>query len=276
MIEWLAAGAAAVGAYAALVEPRRLAWREVSVSSNLWPRGWHPLRIAVLSDLHAAWPHVTAARVRRLAERIASHCPDLVLLPGDFVSTGTACVVQVPIEATAAALSALPKAAPTFAVLGNHDHHIGARRVAAALADAGVTSLYNRAELIRLGGRELWLAGVDCLRTGRADLPKALACVPRDAAATILLSHIPDIIRRVPDNVLLTVSGHTHGGQVRVPGLPPLITHSRLPRAMARGLHRLGERHLYVSAGVGSTGLPIRMGVLPEIALLTLSRTPES
>jgi predicted MPP superfamily phosphohydrolase len=270
MIELLAAGAVGLGAYAGWIEPRRLVLRHLDVPSPLWPAGWAPLRVAVISDLHAAWPHVTAARIRRLAQRIVDQRPDLILLPGDFVSTGTYGVVHVPVEATAEALAPLVDCAPTYAVLGNHDHHLGARRVVGALDAVGIVSLYNRAEMVRLGDRDLWLAGVDCLRTGRADLPKALADVPPDATATILMSHIPDIIRRVPESVMLTVSGHTHGGQVRIPGLPPLITHSRLPRAMARGLHRLGERCLYVSAGIGSTGLPIRMGVVPEMAILTL------
>ena len=274
MIELMAAGAAGLAAYAGWIEPRRLVLRELTVASPAWPAAWPPLRVAVISDLHACWPHVTALRIRRLVERTIAEKPDLVLLPGDFVATGTLLVRRVPVRETAAALAGLVAAAPTFAVLGNHDHHVGARRVVGMLAEVGIPSLYNRAEPLRIGPRQLWLAGVDCLRTGRADLRKALAEVPADAAATLLLSHIPDIIHEVPERVMLTVSGHTHGGQVRLPGLPPLVTHSALPRHMVRGLHRIGDRHLYVCPGIGSTGLPIRLGVVPEIGLLTLCHAP--
>jgi predicted MPP superfamily phosphohydrolase len=269
MIETLIAGAFAVGAYAGLVEPRRLRVRTIRVPSAAWPENWQPLRVAVLSDFHASWPHVTTARLRRVVERTIAASPDLILLPGDFVSSRTLGVVDLPIELTAQTLSPLAAAAPTYAVLGNHDHHVGGQRVVGALARAGITSLHNGAEQLRLGDRDLWLAGVDCMRSGRADLQKALANVPK-SATTVLMSHIPDIIRNVPDHVMLTVSGHTHGGQIRLPGLGPLITHSSLPRHMARGLHRIGSRHLFVSSGIGATGLPIRLGSIPEIALLTL------
>jgi predicted MPP superfamily phosphohydrolase len=265
----MAAGVVGLGAYAALVEPRRLVRRALSVPSPLLPAGWRPLRAVVVSDLHAGWPHVTAARLGRLATAILAERPDVVLLPGDFVCEGAFGTRPLAIEAVAEALAALPASVPTFAVLGNHDRDVGPRRVAAALESVGIVVLYNRAVPLARPGGAVWIAGVDCARTGRPDLGRALAGIPT-GAPVILLSHIPDLARRVPDWVALTVAGHTHGGQVCIPGLGPLVTMSRLPRRMARGLHRLGDRHLFVSTGIGTSGLPLRLAAVPELAVLTL------
>ena len=262
----------ALAGYAGLVEPRLLSLRRVSISTPRWLPGWPPLRIAILADLHAAWPHVTAARLASIARRIVAAEPDIVVLPGDFVSTRTQGVIPIAIETIARALAPLAAAIPSFAVLGNHDYDLGGRRVHAALEEVGIEMLQNRARPVTWGGDAFWLAGIACMRSGRADLRRALRDVPA-AGPAILLSHIPDIFPKVPDAVVLTVSGHTHGGQIRLPLLGPLVTMSRLPRNMTRGLHIDGERHLYVSSGIGTSGLPFRFGVRPEVTMLTIQGT---
>jgi uncharacterized protein len=254
-----------------LVEPRLLRIRRHEVASALWPKGWPRLKIAVMSDLHASWPHVTAGRVERLVERVLALAPNIIFLPGDFISTHTYGARPVTPERVALALAPLAQAAPTLAVLGNHDHHIGRRRMREVLSAQGIAVLVNEVVEVDIGGTAITIAGMDCMRTGLADPRKTFGSVGQDVPA-ILLSHVPDIFPKTPENIVLTVSGHTHGGQVRIPGLPPFVTMSRLPRHMAHGLHRLGERYLYVSAGVGSTGLPVRFGMPPEIALLELVR----
>jgi predicted MPP superfamily phosphohydrolase len=259
----------ALAGYAGLVEPRLLTMPGVTVRTHRWLPGWPPLRIAILADLHAAWPHVTAARLGSIARRIVAADPDIVVLPGDFVSTRTPGVVPLAIEAVARALAPLAAAVPSFAVLGNHDYDLGGRRVHAALEEVGIEVLHNRARPMAWAGGALWLAGVGCMRSGRADLRSAMRDIPEEGPA-ILLSHIPDIFPKVSDAVVLTVAGHTHGGQVRLPLVGPLVTMSRLPRHMTRGLHAAGGRHLYVSSGIGTSGLPIRFGVRPEVAMLTL------
>ena len=268
MLEALSLAAAAAAAWAALVEPRLLRLREVAVATPLWPLP--PLRIAVLGDLHAAWPHVPVGRIGQLAQRLADLAPDLVLLTGDYVSTRTWGVRGLPIEPVARALTPLAAAAPTLAVLGNHDWRYGVRSIAAALRAAGIVVLQNEARLVRLGRDKVWVAGVDDMFTRRHDLGAALAGTDR-TAPLIVLSHVPDIILDVPAHACLTVAGHTHGGQIRLPLLGPLVTHSALPRHMALGLHEAGERRLYVSGGIGTTGWPVRLGSPPEMAILTLS-----
>jgi uncharacterized protein len=234
--------------------------------------GWRgsPLRVGILSDVHAALPLMPPARVAGIARRLLAERPDLVLLPGDFVTTKTRLVRRVPVGPVAAALAALPTAAPTLAVLGNHDHHAGA---AAALEGVGIAVLRNTARRLELPGGPLWVAGLDDMFTRRDDLGQTLAAVDR-TAPVIMLSHVPDVFPRLPPWVPLTVAGHTHGGQVRLPGWGPIVTMSRLPRAMAYGLHERDGRRLYVSGGVGTTGWPVRFCRPPEIAILRLEAAP--
>jgi hypothetical protein len=265
-----AAAAAAAGVYATLVEPSLLRLREPVAVSRRWPRGRPDLRIGVISDLHACWPLVTVRRIERIVARLLAARPDLVLLPGDFVSTHTRFVRRIAVEQVAAALGRLAAAVPTLAVLGNHDWYYGGERVAGALERVGVPVLRNAATRVEVAGGGLWIAGLDDAWTGHDDLAAALRGV--DASApSILLSHVPDPFRDLPPEVALTVAGHTHGGQVRVPGYGPLRTGTRLPRRLAHGLNQEGGRHLYVSGGVGTSALPVRFACPPEIALLTLA-----
>lgn len=268
----LLAAAAAVGAlglYAGAVEPSLLRLREPEVASRWWPRGRPAARIGVLSDLHAAWPLMTVARIGRIADRLLAARPDLVLLAGDFVSTHTRLARAIPVEPVAGALRRLARAVPTLAVLGNHDWYYGGERVARALEANGVRVLRNQAERVELAAGGLWVAGLDDAWTGRDDAARALGGVDR-TAPLVVLSHVPDPFAALPPEAALTVAGHTHGGQVCLPGWGPLRTGSRLPRRQAHGLSEAHGRHLYVSGGVGTTALPIRFARPPEIALLTL------
>lgn len=255
--------------WAAWIEPRRLVLREVTVPVTAWPGTWPPLRIAVLADLHAARPHLSEARLAAIARRLAAQAPDLVLMPGDFVSTRTPLHRPLSPDEIARALSPLPAVAPCFAVLGNHDAEVGNRHVQAALEEVGIGVLRNEVVGLPWGDGRVEIAGLGCLRSGRADPARTFAGLTGDAPA-ILLSHVPDIFPAAPAAVVLTVAGHTHGGQVRIPGLGPIVTLSRLPRRMARGLHERDGRWLYVSAGVGTSALPVRFANPPEIAILTL------
>lgn len=267
ILESALAAAALGGVYALGVEPRRLVVRRFSVP---WPGAeGSRLRIGILSDLHAALPHMGEGRIRRIVARLLAEDPDLVLLPGDFAATGTVGVVPLAPASIARALSRLADDRPAFAVLGNHDWDLGGEPVAAALEDVGIRVLRN--ENVRVPGPfgELVLAGVDDPVTRRDDLARALAGTEPEEPV-LLLAHTPDIHTRTPARVRLLVAGHTHGGQVRLPGLPPPVTMSRLPRRQAHGLHHDRGRHLLVTAGVGTTGLPLRFARPPELVVLDL------
>lgn len=261
--------ASAVALYAAAIEPRLLRLRRLTVCSRGWPAGWPSLRIGVISDLHAAWPHVTLPRIADLVRRMTAERPDLVLLPGDFVTKKTRLVRRIPIEPVADVLRPLADTAPTLAVLGNHDWYHGGERVERHLARTGICVLRNTATRVRVRDRDIWIAGVDDGWTGRTDLARTLADLQGREPA-IMLAHMPDIFPRLPPTMLLTVAGHTHGGQVCLPGFGPILTQSALPRRLAYGLHEIDGRHLYVSGGIGTSAWPVRFCRPPEMALLTL------
>jgi hypothetical protein len=222
-----------------------------------------PLRVAFVADLHAG-PYADGATLRRWVDAIAAERPELVLLGGDLVDQ-----MSGP-EARASLLDAVAVLAPplgAWAVWGNHDHHV-VRDVAAfarELEVAGVGVLVNEAVRLR---EDLVVAGIDDLRAGRPDLPAALAGRPSDVA-TVLVSHNPDVLPKVPGDVGLTLAGHTHGGQVCLPGGVPIVTSSRFGRRFASGWVRAPGRG-YVTRGLGVGWLPIRAFCPPELTVLEL------
>lgn len=226
------------------------------------------LRILHLSDLHVHPGSDLAWQIPRL---VAREPHDLLCYTGDFID------IDSDIPALARLLARLPPSR-AYAVLGNHDyipfgraHGTGANDTVAlrvVLASAGIRVLANEAAPVFDGA--LYLAGVDDPATGRDDIGATLAAVP-NSACMLLLAHSPDIVLRLgacrPDLIL---AGHTHGGQVRLPLVGMLITMSQLPRHLVTGLVRYDDVPLFISRGIGYSGLPIRYGSPPEAALLTL------
>jgi uncharacterized protein len=266
-----AAGAvlAAVAARA-LWEPRRLTVRRCELAPPGWPARLDGLRLALVSDLHAGAPQVSARAVSQVAAAVVRVEPDAVLLLGDFVDRKVAGGGDVAPEAVArrlAGLAAAPQGA--LAVLGNHDWRYDGHRVAAALQASGIRVLEDQAVQVGDGERTWWAAGVGDATMRLPDVERALGPVP-DGEPVILLSHDPDVFPYVPPRVALTVSGHTHGSQVAVPGLRSLWTPSRHGSRYAGGHVVEGGRHLLVSRGVGTSRLPIRLGAPPEVLLVVL------
>ncbi|MDQ3741960.1 MAG: metallophosphoesterase, partial [Actinomycetota bacterium] len=155
------------------------------------------------------------------------------------------------------------------AVLGNHDWRSGGERVRSALRDAGITVLENEARQLRSARVPLWVAGLADATERVPDVPTALAPVPEDAAL-IVLSHDPDLFPRVPARAALTVSGHTHGGQVDIPIARRSVIPSRFGDRYAAGHVEEDGRHLFVTRGVGTSSWPIRFRSPPEVVVLTL------
>ena len=260
------AAAAALLAWSAWFAPRRVVVRRRTLRLPHWPSELAGLRVAVLADLHAGAPHVDEAKVARLVRGINRVRPDLVALLGDYVDPTVAFGTRVAPEAVAAALGRLRAPLGVVAVLGNHDWiHVG-ERMGRCLRDAGLTVLENDAVAVAPG---LWVAGVGAESERRADPYAALAAVPGDDAV-LLLSHNPDTFVRVPDRVALTLAGHTHAGQVALPYVRASYIPSRFGERFARGHLVEGGRHLFVSAGVGTSRLPIRFLAPPEIVVLRL------
>jgi predicted MPP superfamily phosphohydrolase len=260
----------ALAAYALWWEPRRLVLRRPSLRLPRWPPELDELRVGLISDLHAGGPHVDADRVGRVVRDMNRHAPHVVALLGDFVDPGVVLGEPIAPEVVASRLGALQAPLGVFAVLGNHDWVHGGERVSAALREAGITVLEDEAVRLAVFGRELWIAGVGDLHERDPDLEAALAAVPEDAPV-LLLAHDPDLFPQVPERVALTLSGHTHGGQVDLRLLRRSTIPSRFGDRYAGGHIEERGRHLYVSRGIGTAHLPVRFRVPPEIAVLALT-----
>jgi predicted MPP superfamily phosphohydrolase len=263
-----AAGAGAALLWAGWIEPRRLVTVRRTVELPRWPQALDGLRVGLLTDLHAGAPHAGLEPIARAVERLNAEAPDLTLLLGDFVDSHSLWRGRVPPELVAREVAALEAPLGRYAVLGNHDWRATGDRMWTALERAGVPVLENRSQA--LGRAGLHVAGLADLRKRRPDLPSALAGIPPDAPI-LLLAHDPDVFPYVPARVALTLSGHTHGGQVAIPRVRRPAIPSRHGELYARG-HVVQEgRHLYVSSGVGTSGLPLRLLAPPEVVILELT-----
>ena len=254
-----------------LIEPGRLVIRETPLAIPRWPAAIGPVRIAAISDVHTGAPHVGLDKLREMVARTNAAKPDLVVLLGDYVIHGVVGGRFVPPEPTAAILRDLRAPLGVFAVLGNHDWWYDGGRVERAFTGAGVPVLDDRAVAVTTRGGPLWIAGLGDLWTRPANLDRALAAVPA-GAPVILLTHNPDVFARVPDRVLLTLAGHTHGGQVNLPLFGRLIVPSAYGQRFAIGHVREGGRDLFVTPGIGTSIVPVRFRVPPEVSMLTVDR----
>ena len=158
-------------------------------------------------------------------------------------------------------------------MLGNHDWWFDADRVRAALENEGIPVLEDISTEVVIGSCRFWLAGVSDYWEGPHDIEAALARIPI-GAPTILFTHNPDIFPSVPDQVAITIAGHTHGGQVYLPGIGRPIVPSDYGERFAIGHIVEGKRHLFVSPGVGTSIIPVRFLVPPEISTIRLNARP--
>ena len=258
----LALAAAALDA--TVLTPRRLLVPDVPLAVRGWPAELDGLRIAVVGDLHAGAPWVDLARVHAVVERVVAAEPDLVLLVGDHLADVLLGTHLEP-EPVAQALAGLRAGgAPVVGVLGNHDWYAGGHRVRRALQGAGLPVLEESAVPV-LDGR-LWVAGVGDLWERSPSVPAALAGVP-DGAPVVLLTHNPDVVADCPPQVQLVLAGHTHGGQVRVLGRHVHTVSERTGNRYSAGWYP--EDRLYITAGVGSSVVPVRT-VTPQVPVLVL------
>ena len=261
-----AAGTALVAtgcAYRALLEPHWLSIERVKIPLRRLSPEFDGFTLAQISDIHRG-PYVDDAAVQAAVKAVNQLRPDAVMLTGDFVSRDAALA-----EPCAQALGALRAPAGVYAILGNHDHWTNGGEVERALTAQSLTVLRNDAVPIERDGARLWIAGVDDVRQRRADLNRALRLVPADQAV-ILLAHEPDYADLAAQHPIdLQLSGHSHGGQVRLPVFGPLIL-PYLGRKYPHGLYQIGALQLYTNRGLGVVAPPVRFNCPPEITLFTL------
>jgi uncharacterized protein len=270
----LLGGAAAAGAlYAVAVEPRWLRRTHTRLHFRALPPALEGLRIALLTDIHAA-ARTPAGLVRRAVDLTLDARPDMIAITGDLAENEAA------LEETLEELARLRAPLGVYVVPGNHDYRdVGIDRWHDAVSRRRpLIDLTNRTRIVRVGGEDngrdvalLCVAGVDDLSQGvpRLELPRRT-----DRDFTVLLAHQPDQAeraRRVVDRVDLVLSGHTHGGQVRLPGFGAIVNSADSPDLYEAGVRRRPWTQVYTSTGIGTTHLPIRFLNRPEIAILELT-----
>lgn len=255
------------GIYSRLLE-RHLTLVEASLDLAGLPAHAEGMRILLITDIHVG-AFLRPDALGRVFTRLLATRPDLILLGGDIA---TARADEFP--PAAGAFRALRAPRGVYAVLGNHDHYTREPdRMRRLLEECGIAVLHNRSVGIGPAGAvPLRLAGIDDRHAGKPDLDAALDGLA-PGPPIILLSHNPDVLFEAAERgVSLVLSGHTHGGQIRIPGLPVLVRMSRY--RLDEGHYRTGDTQLVVSRGLGVTGLPIRIACPPEAVLLTLRATP--
>lgn len=276
--KFLLAGAAAAGVATlgtdGFVQSNHPHLVEIEIPLARLPEAFDGFRLVQLSDFHYD-EHFSAIPIRKSVAVVNDLRPDLIALTGDFV---TVPILERPASLRAAAATVEPCAAllhelqaPKYAILGNHDAIASPDHVVRALESANITVLRNQSVAIERGRDRMWLAGIDDLLRGRPDMSATLANIS-EKETTILLAHEPDFADDASlSPVDLQLSGHSHGGQIWIPGigapwLPPMA------RRYPRGLHQLGNLTLYTNIGIGTIRAPIRINCPPEITLITLRK----
>jgi predicted MPP superfamily phosphohydrolase len=262
-----------LGVWTVFIEPNRLVVKQTSIQISDWPEGVSGLRIAVLSDIHAGSPFVDQNKLQTLVAVTDQQHPDLIVLLGDFVVRDSWHSKLVEPEKLAEALKGLKAPLGVYAVLGNHDWWFDGQRVWRALESVGIRVLEEEVTEIRFRADSFWLVGLaDAWMRGGKRITKTLGTVPADKAV-IVLTHNPDLFPLTPARKpLLMLAGHTHGGQVNFPFLGRMVVPSEYGQRYAAGYFQENGNHLFVTTGVGTSVLPVRFRVPPEIAVLTVTR----
>ena len=288
LIGFFALLSAAVGSvlYAFALEPGlRLRVQKWRITSTKWTSG--PLRIGIISDIHTGGPWVTSKRLAAIVDRLNAQSPDLIVFLGDLTASHKYVQTPVPLGVAARELGRLSAPLGVYGILGNHDwwddpaalaRRDGPNIVQNALNEAGIDMLENDGRRIEAPGGPFWLLGLGDQWAfpkrgggyqGRDDLPATMDLVDDDAPA-ILLAHEPDIFPHVPARIALTLSGHTHGGQIRIFGYSPRVP-SKFGNRYAYGHITESGKDLVVSGGIGCSIIPVRFGVPPEITIVDLA-----
>jgi predicted MPP superfamily phosphohydrolase len=266
----------------------RLRVARYNITPPQWPAGFQ-LKIAAIADLHACDPWMSLNHIQAIVERANALGADIIVMLGDYVAGHRHVTRTIPAGEWAPVLAGLKAPLGVHAILGNHDwwddktvqrDGQGPTITRQALEAAGIPVYENDVVRLTKAGRPFWVAGLgDQLaylparrfrpvrRIGVDDLTATLAKVTDDAPV-ILLAHEPDVAMRVPSRVALQLSGHTHGGQVRLFGWSPVVP-SRHGNRLAYG-HTRTNCDVVISGGLGCSIMPIRLGVPPEIVLVTV------
>lgn len=251
------------------IEPNRLIIRQQTIQIKQWPTELSGIKIAVLSDIHVGGAFIDHDKLRLIVERTNELEPSLVVILGDYMSGHPRENSAAQPDVFAHLLKDLNAPLGVYSVLGNHDWWWDGNKVRRALEANGIKVLEDEVSELSYQGRSFWLAGLADLWTRPQRIEQTIAKVP-EGQTIIAITHNPDIFPRVPQRVPLLLAGHTHGGQVRFPFLGTVVEASHYGDRYVRGHVFEADHHLFVTTGIGTSIMPVRFGVPPEIVLLTI------
>ena len=250
-----------------LIEPGRLVIREQTIQIENWPQALDGLRIAVLSDIHVDNWFITEKKLRTVVECTNQRQPELIVILGDYIAGDGRGKARVEPEVFAPVLKDLHAPLGVYSVLGNHDWWYSGPKVRKALEQNGIKVLEDQSAKVDARGTSFWLVGLADLWTRPQRIADTVATVP-EGQPLIALTHNPDIFPNLPQRVPLLLAGHTHGGQVRFPIIGPVVESSKY--GWVHGNVFANNHHLFVTTGIGTSIIPVRFGLPPEIVILTL------
>jgi len=261
------------GVWAVVIEPGLLITKTVPVATKKWPAGYPALRIAFVADTHTGSFRNGLDNLRRVVDRVNALKPDLILLGGDYVVQGVLLGKPVHASKVAAELRRLKAPLGVLGVLGNHDWWEGGEAIKRIFGRAGLTLLENQAYPVRFKGKRFWVVGLADDSTRQPDVLGSFAQVPAGEPAIVLM-HDPATFAELSTRPVIALAGHTHGGQVYIPWIGALVNASRAPLRHSYGLIREKGKVMYVTSGIGTSILPVRLNIPPEIVLITIRNLP--
>jgi uncharacterized protein len=252
-----------------LIEPNRLVVHQETVRIENWPAELSGLRIALIGDVHTGAWFIDDRKLQKIVELTSQQQPDLIVLLGDYMVSNNWHGHRVEPEVTAAALKNLKAPLGVYAVLGNHDWWYSGEKVRNAFEQNGIHVLEGDVSEVKWRDRSFWLAGFPDLWTQPQHINETIAKAP-PGSTIIGLTHNPDIFPRLPTSIPLLLAAHTHGGQVTFPLIGAAVVPSDFGQKYTAGHVYENGHHLFVTTGIGTSIMPVRFRVPPEIAVITI------
>lgn len=254
-----------IASWSFLVEPRMTNIRRLTLDIPKWHTEHETLKFAVLSDFHISFGCMDRERLNKIISATNAENPDFVLLVGDYIDKADQNQEYISYLADFKNFKAKYG---VYAVLGNHESWDVRSEIRYILRRAGVNVLENKAVKFTINKKTFWLAGIEDIETGFPSFEPIMKKRGNDNNPVILLSHNPDVYMKMPKGISITLSGHTHGGQIYIPFIANLVNPSRFGRKFLSGHVVRDDNHFYVGKGLGTTIIPARLFAQPEIAII--------